>query len=182
MARIIEVVSPYGKTGALEKEIKKVKGVLNLRLLRQISVQPAGDVLSVTIPNRHLQELMRVLERFDLGKENGICLHSSQPDSLIPTSPSYQVDRDSNEATWEEMEMIISMDSNANLNTLLIMAIAGSLAIVGIVTNALHIAIGGMLVAPGFMPIIRIPLGIVAGHQGWYWGVVDTLKGYGASI
>jgi hypothetical protein len=182
MPRIIEIVSPYEKTDALEKEINNVKGVLNLQMLRQASVQPPGDVLQVTIPNRHLQELMRVLDRSGLGQENGISLNSSQPGSVITTGLSYRIDRDSNEATWEEMEMIISKGSNANVNTLLIMAIAGSLAIAGIVTNTLHIVIGGMLVAPGFMPIIRIPLGLVARHEGWYRGLIDVLKGYGALI
>jgi uncharacterized membrane protein len=76
------------------------------------------------------------------------------------------------------MEMIIGTDSNATGSTLLLMGLAGALATAGIATSSLHIVIAGMLVAPGFMPISRIALGLVSGSRVWRRAVVDVAKCY----
>lgn len=169
-------------TDRLKNEVSALDGVISLQLQRGSSIKPVGDRLSVMVSNKHLPELMRLLDRFALEKAADLSINSSEPDSVVASGSTYQIDRDSNEATWEEMEMIISNDSNATTSTLLLMGIAGSLSVVGIVTNALHIVIGGMLIAPGFMPIIRIPLGLVSRHRRWYRGAIDTLKCYAALI
>jgi uncharacterized membrane protein len=82
------------------------------------------------------------------------------------------------EATWEEMEVVIAKNSNATANALLVMAISGVLATIGIATNALHIVVGAMLIAPGFQPIVRIALGIVGKNGAWRRGISHTLQGY----
>ena len=178
MARIISITSPYEKTDTILQDLKEVEGLLELQVFRKVSIEPPGDVIKLSIPNTHLHEVMRRVDKYGLGRVNGVSLSSSEPDSLIPTKSSYGIERDINEGSWEEMEMTISNDSNTSINTLLIMFISGSLATIGIATNSLHIVIGGMLVAPGFMPITRVALEIVGKHPGWYYGSFDFFKGY----
>ena len=178
MAREISITSPFEKTDTLIRELQEIEGLLELQVLRGVSVDPPGDVLKFTIPNIHLNEVMRLADRYQLGQKNGISITSSEPDSLVPTKSAYGIERDINESSWEEMVMTISNDSNTSINTLLIMFISGSLAVIGVTTNSLHIVIGGMLVAPGFMPISRVALGIVARNRGWHFGIIDILKGY----
>ncbi|MBM3492617.1 MAG: hypothetical protein FJX68_19690 [Alphaproteobacteria bacterium] len=48
------------------------------------------------------------------------------------------------------MELVIGKNSNMTGNALLVMLAAGVLAAIGIATNALHIVIGAMLIAPGY--------------------------------
>jgi hypothetical protein len=182
MARTVEIIAPPERTAELSDRLRGLRGLINLKLMRGASVEPPGDAFSVPVSNRHLQELMRLLDSFGLGREGGVSSSSSEPDSVISQGDSYRIDLDSNEAAWEEMEMIISKGSNAHAATLLLMAAAGCLAVVGIVTSALHVVIGGMLLAPGFMPVIRIPLGVVARHPCWRRGVTDTLKGYAVLV
>jgi hypothetical protein len=182
MPRTLDIICPAQTTAELEAQIRSLDGILTLRSLRGASLQPPGDLITATISNQNLSGLMHLLDRHGLGRDGGVSVNSSEPDSVICSGASCRIDRDSNEAVWEEMEMIISKDSNANLATLLLMAIAGALATVGLVTNALHLVIGGMLVAPGFMPIIRIPLGIVARHEGWHRGITDTLRAYASLV
>lgn len=59
---------------------------------------------------------------------------------------------------------------------------AGIIAAVGISTNALHLVVGAMVIAPGFETVVRIPLGIITDNVAWKRGVTDTLKGYGALL
>ncbi len=178
MARIISVTSPYEKTDELIKELKEVEGLLELQVFRKVSVDPPGDVIKLAVPNTQMHKVMRIMDGYQLGKKGGLSLSSSEPDSYIPTKSSYRIERDNNEGSWEEMEMTISNDSNTSINTLAIMFISGSLSTIGIATNSLHIVIGGMLVAPGFMPITRMALGLIAKNKNWYYGGFDFLKGY----
>lgn len=182
MARTITITSPAKSTDGILQDLKTVQGLLDLQLFRGVSVQPPGDVIKATLPNSRLSQVMRLLDRHDLGREGGISATTSSPNSVVPTQPAGEIERDNNEASWEEMAQTISNDSNATANTLLTMSISGALAAIGIATNALHIVVGAMLIAPGFMPITRVALGIVAKHHTWRYGVRDFLMSYLALI
>lgn len=68
------------------------------------------------------------------------------------------------------------------LNTKLVMFLAGLVASVGINSNSIHMVVGAMLIAPGFEPISRLALGLIAKHRDWKNGGVDILTGYGMLI
>ncbi|WP_017729756.1 DUF389 domain-containing protein [Nafulsella turpanensis] len=114
-----------------------------------------------------------LLDGYGLGEEKGISVSTTAPSSYSPTQAYHPIARDNNEGSWEEMEMTISNDSNTSINTMILLMIAGSLATIGIANNSLHIVIGGMLIAPGFMPIVRISLGVFAKYRGWSYGLID---------
>lgn len=183
MPRKAEITVSNQQTEALLSDLKKMEGLFELRVERGIVIDPSGDVITVVLENHSLHDLMRCLDRHKLGEEGGVSLSTQEPDSLINNNgPSRRVDRDGNEGTWEEIEMIISKDSNANINTLIIIIASGVLAAVGITTNEIHITIGGMLIAPGFMPIMRISLGAVVKSKVWQRGVIDVLKIYSVLV
>jgi hypothetical protein len=183
MARRIDITVAPQDRDKLIADIKTLDNVINLQLLQGVSISPPGDVVSVTIPSKSLQELMRLLDQHGLGTKAGFSVTSSEPDSLVDANHSQQLDRDWIEASWEEMETIISKGSNANSMLLILVATAGVLAAVGIATNAIHVAIGGMLVAPGFMPLMRITLGFVCGCKMiWKKGVADVFLIYAVMI
>lgn len=182
MARTITITSPTEKTAPLMEDLKKLDCVLDIKFFRGASVQPSGDVISLCVPNRQLNHVMRLLDRHELGKKEGISASTSDAESYIPTGSRHGLERDNNEATWEEMVTTISDDSNTSLNTILAMIVSGALASVGILTDAVHLVIAGMLSAPGFMPIVRIALGALGRRPTWRYGVADLLKGYAALI
>jgi uncharacterized membrane protein len=82
--------------------------------------------------------------------------------------------------SWEEIEQVIGHQSNMTLNAVTVMFISGVIAAIGIATNALHIVLGAMLIAPGFLPMVRVSLGMVAESPSWRRGLIDILKGYAA--
>jgi uncharacterized membrane protein len=87
---------------------------------------------------------------------------------------------DRSDVTWEEMEFLIGKESNMTVNSLLLMFLAGLISAFGISTNALHILIGAMLIAPGFEPLTRISLGLVAKGSAFKRGMIHTVIGYAA--
>lgn len=61
-----------------------------------------------------------------------------------------------------------------------VMATAGFLAGLGLVSGTLHLVIGAMVIAPGFEPFSRLALGLIEGSRAWQRGLLDIAKGYAA--
>ncbi|QCR21377.1 DUF389 domain-containing protein [Pontibacter sp. SGAir0037] len=183
MPRKVELTVPAESTKEVVDALNQLEGLINLQVYKSASANEPGDVVKATVATKALQQLMRQMDSLGLGKKPGFSLATSEPDSLISPGFSNLVDRDGTLASWEEMEMIISKDSNANSLILLLLIASGILAATGIATNAIHVVIGAMLVAPGFMPIMRIPLGIVSGCKAvWIRGITDVFLAYGVLI
>lgn len=182
MPRRIEVVVPAAHSDTLLVEIGKVDGLIGLRMQRGVSLHPPGDLITIEVTNRGKHRLVRLLGEHGVGHQAGTSLSTSEPDSVVSSSAAGAIVRDSSESTWEEMEVVMNKESAMTVNALLVMAIAGVLATAGIATNALHIVIAAMVIAPGFQPIVRTTLGIVGRSPSWKRGALDVLRGYAALI
>ena len=125
---------------------------------------------------------MRLLAAHGIGTETGTSYTTSEPVSMVSSSHAASIVRDTSESSWEEIERMAAKESNMTANALLVMALAGMIAAVGIATNALHVVIGAMVIAPGFQPISRIGLGLVAQSPAWRRGLWDTLRGYAVLV
>ena len=182
MPRKVEITLPSHQTDELIPEIKQLKGMIGLRLQRNASIHPPGDVMTVEITNRGVNRLLRLLDQHGVGRGSSSSITTSEPFSLISASAAEDIEQDTNDVPWEEMKTLIANDANMNVNVMIAMFIAGVFAAIGIATNALHIVIGGMIIAPGFEPIVQISLGAVARNQVWRSGLINTAKGYAAVI
>lgn len=173
MPRVVQLTVPSAATDRLLEEIRPLAGVVGVQVQRAASLQPPGDVVTVQSATPALPALMRLLDA-----RPEISIATSEPISLVSAPHAAHLLRESSEASWEEMEQLIAKESNATTNALLVMACAGAFAAVGIATDALHLVVAGMLVAPGFEPLARISLGAAAGGRSVRRGLIDTAKGY----
>jgi uncharacterized hydrophobic protein (TIGR00271 family) len=177
MPRTIEVSLSHEKTDTLIKHMRGVDGVVGLAVQRNASLDPPGDVLTIRTTNDATRTVLNVLT--DLEVLDGGSILTSEPRSLI--SPNYQngIERESNETIWDEMAFLLRRDTNLAANYLLLMALAGAVAAVGLWTNTLHIVVGAMVIAPGFEPLLRIPFGLIGGPNVLASrGVISTVAGY----
>lgn len=182
MPRKVEITVPSNKTNELISDIKEVQGLVGLRVERGVSIKPPGDVITVEITNRSVNRLLRLLEQNGVGREVSGSITTSEPFSLISASSSGEIEQDINDVPWEEIALLIHNETNMNANMVILMAIAGAIAAVGIATNALHLVIGAMVIAPGFQPLVHIALGTIAQSTDWRDGIANTIKGYGSLI
>jgi hypothetical protein len=178
MPRRVEIAVQPQTTGPLVDAIAGLPGLLGLRVQQGVSRLPPGDVVTVEITNRGLHELVRLLDGHGVGSSPAGSYSTSEPVGIVSASSAAEIVTDSSEATWEEMEVVIGKNSNMTVNAFLVMSISGVLAVVGIATDALHLVLGAMLIAPGFQPIVRIALGVVSGGGAWRRGIAHTLQGY----
>lgn len=180
MPRRIEITVPAGESERLADQLRESPGIIGIRVQKGIALDPEGDVITLDVVNRSLSDVALLLARAGVGSEPATSFTTSEPLSVVSSTRARQIAGDSSEATWEEMEVVIGKNSNMTANAVLVMAISGVLATVGIATDALHLVLGAMLIAPGFQPIVRIALGLVAEGRGWRLGIAHTLLGYGA--
>jgi hypothetical protein len=162
MPRTIQATVDPAMTRELLDSLREADGVLNLRLQPGISVEPPGDVITLDVLDRSLHPIVALLHERCIESDASASVTTSEPLSLVSSPHAVAVANDTSEATWEEMDRLMAKDSNTTLNTLLVMAVSGSLAVIGISQDALHLVIGAMLVAPGFEPIVRGVLRVVA--------------------
>jgi hypothetical protein len=178
MSRKIEATIPPEATDGVIKQIKKLDGLIGLSVQRDASALSPGDVVSATMTDSAMHDLMRWMEAEDLLQKEGVSVVTSEPAGVIQYAQAEKIALDSTEALWEETENVIGKESNGNINTWVMMAFSGVIAAAGIATNALHIVIAAMVLAPGFAPLVRISLGLLTSSQAWRRGLVHALQHY----
>lgn len=182
MPRTVEITVPSAQTDRLIEALDSREEVLGLQLQRGSSVYPPGDIITISTTNRSMQQLVRLLDEHGIGSDSGTSMTTSEPVSLIVPSATERLVHDTNEATWEEIESVTAKESNTTLNALIVMAISGVLAAIGLATNALHLVMAAMLIAPGFEPVVRFSMGVVARNMGWRRGLMQTAQAYAALL
>jgi hypothetical protein len=178
--RVIEMTVPPASTDRLLAELREIEP-LALRLFSGASLDPPGDVVAVEVPNRDLGVVMRIADHFDLGEHEGVTMTTQEPLSAV--SPAYQgIAREQGGTTWEELELSIGQDSTMTVDRVLVMFIAGLIAGIGIVSGAIHVVVGAMVIAPGFQPFARFVLGAINRSGAWHGGLTDIGRAYGALL
>lgn len=182
MPRTVEVTLSSHRSDELAERAAGLDQVVGIRVERGISVQPPGDVVTITITDRSLPRLMQLLQSMGVNDDPGASITTSRPLSVIARPSANPIAHDSSESTWEELESLLNKESVMTPISMVTMALAGVIATAGILTNALHVVVGAMIIAPGFEPIVRMSLGCASRSLAWRRGLADALKGYLALI
>lgn len=182
MPRTVTIALPAARTDALLNDLRRAQGLLTLQLWRGASITPPGDVVRVQVTDRRMPALMSLLDRYDAGVSAEVSVTMSEPGGMMSAAQRIEIARDPSSSSLEEMEFVLARESTMGLNKVLVMFLAGVVAAVGIATNAVHIVVGAMVIAPGFEPLLRIALGVVTRSQVWRRGAVDAAKGYGSLV
>jgi uncharacterized membrane protein len=182
MARSVEIVIPADRTETLLQEVERLDGVVGVRLQQGASRRPHGDVVTVLTTNAALNPLLRLLDGQGVSRDPNASIMFTEPSGVIAPASMRAFSADTTDIPWEEMEFSIARESNMSANALLLMLAAGVFAAVGVAISALHVVLAAMVIAPGFEPMVRISLGLVAGSTVWRMGLRDVALGYGALI
>lgn len=180
MPRIIQIAVPANHSDDVISLAEKHEGLIGLSLQKGASLKPPGDIVTLQITNRSLHDFMRLVSENGFGQNPGSSIITNEVSSIISAPSNDEIVKDSAEATWEEMEIMIAKEGNMTLNAMLIMLLAGVMAGVGIVNSTLHLVIAAMVIAPGFEPLVRISLSLASRSRTWRRGFVDTGKAYAA--
>lgn len=178
MSRSIEISLPADQTKKAIAAFREIEGVIGLQVQPASSRVPEGDVISLSVTNEALHRIMEGMKDLGLRERDDVVIRSSEPLMLLRKNQNRSILRSSIESSWEEIESMIAKESNMTINGLLLMATAGFIAGIGVTTESIHLVIGAMAIAPGFLPIIRIVNGYLARMQSWRSGLTDLGLGY----
>lgn len=182
MPRMIAVSLPSDDSDELCRRLQSLDGTLSLRLHRAVSIKPPGDVVEAEVLDRRLDQVMRLIDDAGLGERTSVSVTTSSPTSVVSAGQMPAVVRDVSTSTWEEIELTLGRESTMTSLKVVVMGLVGAVAAAGVLTGALHIVIGAMVIAPAFEPLVRIALGLAQRRRSWRDGIIDSARCYGALL
>lgn len=163
----VRVASPSGQTAQIVSLLADSPGVVNLVVLPGAAREPAGDAvqfdLSVASANPVLRQL-RALRPHDAGP-----IAIEAVDAAIGAGeldrPHHQARRGrtfQNETApiWDLVESKVAADAVYAPSWYTLLALAGVIGAVGILTNSTILIVGAMVVGPEYSAIIAVAMGI----------------------
>ena len=165
----IEVIVPSSHTDELIQDLQQMEEVISLSVVREASIKPPGDVLTVHALNRGADEVLRLA---DSARTHGqVSVSTAELTSMIDPEHERKVANDVDEALWEEVETDLRHQGKLTTNYLGLMALGGAVAATGFAAESSSQAISfvaASIIAPGFEPLAAIPIGLALRR----WSVV----------
>ena len=184
MHRTIEVTLLPAAADTLAAALQGLQHVVGVARQRGASVQPAGcDVIVVHALNRGTDAVMRAVAEAAARHGGPLSVATAELASLSDPEHQAAIDRDVDEALWEEMETGMRHQGRITANFLALMALGGAIAAAGLVSKDPVLqtiaVIAAAVLTPGFEPISKIPLGLVLRQfEVVKLGLMSSLAGY----
>ena len=165
----IEIIVHPSYTDELIHGLEQVDEVISLSVVREASIKPPGDVLTVHALNRGAD---KVLSLTDAARKQGqISVSTAELASIIDPEHERKVANDIDEALWEEVETELRHQGSLTPNFVALMALGGAVGATGLVVESASQAVAfvaASIIAPGFEPLAAIPIGLALRR----WSVV----------
>ncbi len=162
MHRTFHITVPLEKGEELAEELDALPDVVGLSISPGASRKPPGDVLSVHVLNKGVDEVLRLVAR--VGESGPVSVVTSETAAIIDSGQVERISNDVDEAVWEEMVASLRHQGRIGQNYLLLMAFGGALAAVGLVSDPTPQSIAfvaSACITPGFEPLVAVALGLV---------------------
>ena len=178
MARRIEISVSGDQSQKIIEYLNSVDGAESFQLQRETSIKPFGDVITVAATNGATIELVGWLQDRGIGNDGKSSITVSEPSTVISKDISNKLRAERNEGISQETESFLHKPTAVDIDTYMIMFGAGIFVAAGIITDALHVALAGVVLAPGFQPIMLITYGVINKTNEWKRGIKQTFLMY----
>ena len=158
----VRLVSPADLTEHLVDVLLADSGVSNVVVLAGSARLPDGDAVQFDVLARSADSVLRQLETFADDRQGSITVNSVDAAIGGPATPPPRhrlVQRDL-APVWDVVEAKIRTDAVYAPSFYILLAIAGLIGAVGILTNSQILIVGAMVVGPEYNAIMGIALGI----------------------
>jgi uncharacterized hydrophobic protein (TIGR00271 family) len=158
----IRAVSPADVTPRLVESLGGNDGVLNLVVLAGVARNPDGDSLQFDVITAEANRVLDELRSLELDRRGSIVIENI--DTSISDLAAQAERREPSKANfspiWEEAEARIRERGTYRPSWYMLLAIAGIIGAVGILTNSQILVVGAMVVGPEYGAMIGVALGI----------------------
>jgi uncharacterized hydrophobic protein (TIGR00271 family) len=158
----IRAVSPTDVTARLVESLGANRGVVNLVVLSGVARNPDGDALDFDVITAEANRVIDEMRRLQLDRRGSIVIENV--DTSISELAAQAERREPSKANfspiWEEAEARIRERGTYRPSWFILLAIAGIIGAVGILTNSQILIVGAMVVGPEYGAMISVALGI----------------------
>ena len=158
----VRVVSPAARTESLTDVLAAAPGVHNLVVRAGAARRPPGDAVQFDVRDVAANPVLAALRDLGLDRDGVICVE--RVDATL-TSPASRVAdhgalRREKAPVWEMVEAVIREGEAYAPSFYILLAIAGLIGAVGLLTNSQILIVGAMVVGPEYNAIMGVALGI----------------------
>ena len=181
----VRVVSPPSVTGRLLDRLAGLPGVSNLIVLEGAAHRPDGDAVFFDVDHGAANPVFRALRGLGLDHDGAIIVEQVDASLTSDARPAGRIGSPASEVApvWEMVEATIRGGAVYPPSFFILLAIAGLIAAVGILTNSQILIVGAMVVGPEYSAIIAVALGISEPERGLIRdGLLALASGFSASI
>jgi uncharacterized hydrophobic protein (TIGR00271 family) len=158
----VRVVSPAALTESLTDQLAVAPGVHNLVVRAGAARRPPGDAVQFDVRDAAANPVLAALRELGLDRDGVICVERVDATLTGPASPAagHGALRREKAPVWEMVEAVIHEGEAYAPSFYVLLAIAGLIGAVGILTNSQILIVGAMVVGPEYNAIIGVALGI----------------------
>jgi uncharacterized hydrophobic protein (TIGR00271 family) len=158
----VRLVSPGDLTEHLVDVLLADSGVSNVVVLAGSARRPDGDAVQFDVLARSADSVLRQLETFADDRRGSITVDSVDAaiGGLATPPPRHRLVQRDLAPVWDVVEAKIRSDAVYAPSFYILLAIAGLIGAVGILTNSQILIVGAMVVGPEYNAIMGIALGI----------------------
>ncbi|RYC71846.1 MULTISPECIES: DUF389 domain-containing protein [Spirosoma] len=175
MHRTFQIQLPADKTTALMADLLQFDEVIGVALYPDNSHKPVGDALSVQLLNRGSDRVLKAIA--NRCGDAPYLVSTSLTESIIEPDQADKLENDADEAIWEEIETGMRHQGRITPNFVLLMALGGVMATIGIVsapTRQIMPFVAAAVIAPGFEPLAGIALSVVLRRWQVLWRAIQS--------
>jgi uncharacterized hydrophobic protein (TIGR00271 family) len=158
----VRVVSPAALTGQLTVRLAAAPGVQNMVVREGAARRPAGDAVEFDVRDGAANPVFAALRELGLDRAGVICVE--RVDAALTWQPRPDGDRGALRQeiapVWEMVEAVIRQGEAYAPSFYVLLAAAGLIGAVGLLTNSQILIVGAMVVGPEYNAIIGVALGI----------------------
>jgi uncharacterized hydrophobic protein (TIGR00271 family) len=159
----VRVVSPATLTESLIDRLAAAPGVQNVVVRAGAARRPPGDAIQFDVRNAAANPVFKALRDLGLDRDGAvICVERVDATLTGPESPAsgHGALRQETAPVWEMVEAVIRQGEAYAPSFYVLLAIAGLIGAVGILTNSQILIVGAMVVGPEYNAIMGVALGI----------------------
>ena len=181
----VRVVSPAAVTGQLAGTLATAAGVQNVVVQAGGARRPDGDAVQFDVRDEAANPVLGALRDLGLDRSGVICVQ--RVDAALTGQPPVAADRGAlrreTAPVWEMVEAVIRGGQAYAPSFYLLLAAAGLIGAVGLITNSQVLIVAAMVVGPEYNAIIAVALGISRRDRGAVRdGLLALLWGFLAAI
>ncbi len=181
----VRLVSAPDRTDVLLEALASDPGVSSLVVLPGAARRPGGDAVQFDVGPGSANSVFRQLKSFQDGHGEAVAVEyvdATLGEAPTPAAKHFVVQRDL-PPVWELVEARIRSDAVYAPSFYILLAIAGLIGAVGILTNSQILIVGAMVVGPEYNAIISVALGIdQRARRPVLRGLLALLVGFAAAM